>query len=288
MLIEIRGVTYHIEAEGTTSHERTAVLLHGFSGSSQDWAEIAAKLRALDRGVVAIDLVGHGKTESPPDPARYTMDETILDLERIAAELHLEEADWVGYSMGGRVALHLALAALARVRSLVLESASAGIEDPRAREKRRESDNALAKRIEERGVEWFADYWGALPLFETQWELPPATLSALRQRRLSNLPAGLANSLRGMGQGAHRYVGDRLLDLRCDVLLLAGGRDHKYVEVARRLSALIPGSSCVIVPEAGHAVHLESPDAFTGALATYWNVAPLADEASPSSSPLGA
>src|SRR5947207_6907447 len=225
MNIEIRGVKYHNEAEGITSHERTAVLLHGFSGSSLDWAEIATKLRAMDRGVVAIDLVGHGKTQSPPDPARYTLAETARDLDEIASRLGVSEADWVGYSMGGRVALHVALAHPTRVRSLVLESASAGIEDAHSREKRRESDNALARRIEERGVEWFADYWSALPLFETQWELPPATLAALRRRRLANLPAGLADSLRGMGQGASEYVGGRLLDLRCDVLLLAGARD---------------------------------------------------------------
>jgi 2-succinyl-6-hydroxy-2,4-cyclohexadiene-1-carboxylate synthase len=285
MNLDIRGVNYHIEAEGTTSHERTAVLLHGFSGSSLDWSEIATKLRAMDRGVVAIDLVGHGKTESPPDPARYTMTETVRDLDQIASRLGISEADWVGYSMGGRVALHMALAHPERVGTLVLESASAGIEDAHAREKRRESDNALASRIEERGVEWFADYWGALPLFETQWELPPATLASLRQRRLANLPAGLADSLRGMGQGAHEYVGGRLPDLRGDVLLVAGGRDLKYVEVARRLSALIPASSCVIVPEAGHAVHLESPEAFTEALAAHWNVVPQAAEASSSSSP---
>jgi 2-succinyl-6-hydroxy-2,4-cyclohexadiene-1-carboxylate synthase len=284
MNLDIRGVTYHIEAEGTTSHERTAVLLHGFSGSSLDWNEIVTKLRSLDRGVVVIDLVGHGKTESPRDPARYTMTETVRDLDEIASRVGISEADWVGYSMGGRVALHLALAHPARVRSLVLESSSAGIEEDHAREKRRESDNALAKRIEERGVEWFADYWSALPLFETQWELPPATLAALRQRRLANLPAGLADSLRGMGQGAHEYLGGRLGDLRGDVLLLAGGRDPKYVEVARRLSALVPGSSCVVVPEAGHAVHLESPEAFTEALAAYWNVTPEAAEASSSSS----
>jgi len=129
MNLDIRGVAYHIEAEGTTSHERTAVLLHGFSGSSLDWNEIVTKLRALDRGVVTIDLVGHGKTESPPDPARYTMTETVRDLAEIASRVGITEADWVGYSMGGRVALHLALAHPARVRSLVLESSSAGVED---------------------------------------------------------------------------------------------------------------------------------------------------------------
>ena len=284
MNLDIRGVTYHIEAEGTTAHERTAVLLHGFSGSGQDWTEIAPKLRAMDRAVVAIDLAGHGKTESPADPARYTMSETVRDLDQIASRLGISEADWIGYSMGGRVALHFALAYPTRVRSLVVESASAGIEESQARAKRRESDDALAKRIEERGVEWFADYWSALPLFETQWELPQATRAALRQRRLANQPQGLADSLRGMGQGAHEYVGDRLGGLRGDVLLLAGSRDLKYVEVARRLAALIPRSQCVVVPQAGHAVHLESPEAFAEALATYWNVAVHDMEASSATS----
>ncbi len=288
MNLDIRGVTYNIEAEGTSADERTAVLLHGFSGSSQDWTEIAPRLRAMDRGVVAIDLIGHGKTQAPEEPARYTMPETVRDLDQILTRLGVAEADWIGYSMGGRVALHFALAFPTRVRTLVLESTSAGIEDAGARQKRRESDNALARRIEERGVEWFADYWSALPLFETQWELPSATLALLRQRRLASRPTGLADSLRGMGQGAHEYVGDRLGALRCDVLLLAGSRDPKYVDVARRLAALIPGSRCIIVPEAGHAVHLETPEAFAESLAAYWNVEPQAAEATSTSSPSGA
>ncbi len=272
MNLDIRGVTYHTETQGDLTRERAVVLLHGFSGSSTDWDEITPKIRAMGRVVVTIDLAGHGRTQSPADPARYTMPETVRDLDAIAARLGVHEADWVGYSMGGRVALNFALEHPARVRSLTLESASAGIEDARARNRRRESDNALAERIEERGVEWFADYWGTLPLFETQWELPPATLAALRERRLANLPAGLSGSLRGMGQGAHEYVGGRLGNLRCDVLLLAGSRDPKYVEVARRLAGQIPGSACVIIPEAGHTVHLESPEAFAQALATSWKV----------------
>jgi 2-succinyl-6-hydroxy-2,4-cyclohexadiene-1-carboxylate synthase len=161
----------------------------------------------------------------------------------------------------------------------VLESAYEGIEDPDSRSRRRQADNALAVRIEERGIEWFADYWSTLPLFETQWELPPATLSALRQRRLANSAAGLASSLRGMGQGAHEYVGGRLSELRGDVLFLAGERDLKYAEVARRAANAVPGSSCVIVPGAGHTVHLETPEAFADALARHWNVVPLRAEA---------
>ncbi len=278
MNVDIRGVNYHIEVDGDPARERVLVLLHGFSGSGSDWAEMTPRLRAMGRAVVAIDLPGHGRTDSPAEPARYTMPETVRDLDAIAARLGAAEADWLGYSMGGRVALHLALAHPARVRSLILESSSAGIEDPLSRGRRRESDEALAERIEERGIEWFADYWGTLPLFETQWELPPATLAALRAGRLANSPAGLADSLRGMGQGAHDYVGRRLGDLRCDLLLLAGERDLKYAEVARRMADAVAGSRCVIVPGAGHTVHLEAPEAFASALASDWNVIPRSEE----------
>jgi 2-succinyl-6-hydroxy-2,4-cyclohexadiene-1-carboxylate synthase len=277
--LEIRDVTYHIEVEGDPARDRTVVLLHGFSGSSADWAALTPSLRAMERAVVAIDLAGHGETESPADPARYTLPETTRDLEAILTQVGASEADWVGYSMGGRVALHLALTHPARVRSLILESASPGIEEPSDRARRREADNALAKRIEERGIEWFADYWSSLPLFETQWELPPATLSALRARRLQNLAAGLADSLRGMGQGAHDYMGGNLYDLRCGVLLIAGERDPKYAEVARRTASAVPGSRCVVIAGAGHNVHLEAPVAFTDALATHWNIIPQRVEA---------
>ena len=270
MNLDIRGVRVHLEIDGDVASERAVILLHGFSGSSADWADLVPRFRAAGRATVAIDLIGHGGSATSGDPARYTMTETVRDLDSILAALGIESADWVGYSMGGRVALHFALAHPERVRSLTLESASAGIEDPGSRERRRRSDDALASRIEERGVEWFADYWGTLPLFETQWELPSETLQALRARRLSNNPSGLAHSLRGMGQGAHEYLGERLHTLDCDTLFLAGERDLKYVEVARRASAAVPGSACVIVPGAGHSVHLEAPDAVASALASHW------------------
>jgi 2-succinyl-6-hydroxy-2,4-cyclohexadiene-1-carboxylate synthase len=271
MNLDIRGATYHLAIEGDPAAEPVVILLHGFSGSGSDWADQIPRLRAMGRATVAIDLLGHGRSDTSEDPARYSMASTVRDLDSILATLGIESADWVGYSMGGRVALHFALAHPARVRSLVLESASAGIEDPGSRERRRHADDALAARIEERGMEWFADYWGMLPLFETQWELPAETVRALRARRLSNEPAGLAHSLRGMGQGAHDYVGGRLPSLGCDTLFLAGERDPKYVEVARRASAAVPGASCAIVPGVGHTVHLEAPDAFAEKVASHWN-----------------
>lgn len=273
MILTIRGVRYHLAVDGEPARDRPIFLLHGFSGSTDDWAEITPRLREVGLAVVAVDLIGHGKTGAPLDPARYSMAETVRDLESIVRDLRVERADWLGYSMGGRVALHFALACPSRVRSVILESASSGIADVEARTERRAADDALADRIEERGIEWFADYWRSISLFETQWELPEATRASLHARRLRNNPEGLARSLRGMGQGAHDYLGDRLSQLECPVLLIAGERDLKYVEVARALWEEISGSNCGIVAGAGHTVHLEAPEAFAQALADHWNAA---------------
>lgn len=279
----VRGVPYHLAIDGDPARERGVVLLHGFSGSSEDWLEITPRLRQAGLAVVAVDLIGHGRSGAPADPARYTMAETVRDLESILGALRVARADWLGYSMGGRVALHFALAHPSRVRSLILESSSPGIADTEARAARRAADDALADRIEERGIRWFADYWRSIPLFETQWELPEAVRDALHARRLGNNPTALARSLRGMGQGVHEYLGDRLSLLKCPLLLLAGERDLKYVEVSRALWEMIPGSNCGIVAGAGHAVHLEAPEAFAEALADHWQTIEGARAAGPSS-----
>ncbi|MBI4364586.1 MAG: 2-succinyl-6-hydroxy-2,4-cyclohexadiene-1-carboxylate synthase [Candidatus Latescibacteria bacterium] len=281
--VTVRGVPYHLEIAGEPARERAVLLLHGFAGSGEDWAETTPRLREAGLAVVAVDLVGHGGSAATEEPERYTMRETVRDLDAILDALRVERADWLGYSMGGRVALHLALALPARVRSLILESASPGIADAEARASRRAADDALADRIEERGVEWFADYWRSIPLFETQWDLPEAVREVLHARRLRNNPRGLARSLRGMGQGVQEYLGDRLAGLKCPLLLIAGERDLKYVEVSRSLWEAIPGSNCGIVAGAGHAVHLEAPDAFAEALADHWEAIEGAHAAQPSS-----
>src|SRR5712671_3935842 len=110
MNLVVRGVSYHLEIQGDLATEPAVVLLHGFSGSSAAWAEIVPRLRGMGRSALAIDLAGHGRSETTGDPARYTMPATVQDLEAIVANLGLTKADWVGYSMGGRVALHFALA----------------------------------------------------------------------------------------------------------------------------------------------------------------------------------
>jgi 2-succinyl-6-hydroxy-2,4-cyclohexadiene-1-carboxylate synthase len=161
-----------------------------------------------------------------------------------------------GYSMGGRIALHAALQL--RPERLVLIGASPGIADPAEREARRAADEALADRIEAIGVEAFAAEWGAQPLFAGQ---PPRVAAAANADRLRNTPHGLAGALRGLGTGRMEPLWERLPELTMPVTLLAGERDEKFRAIAERMGERLPDARLVVVPDAGHAAHLEQPEA---------------------------
>ena len=182
-----------------SAHRIPVVLLHGFAGSSEDWEDVAARLAAAGYAAHAIDLPGHGLTAAAHEPARFRPLEMARDLASVAESLGLSRAHWLGYSMGGRAALHLALSAPSAVASLTLESTSPGIADDAERAARRAADDALAAGIESRGIAWFAEHWESLPIFATQSALPEAARLAVRTRRLRQSPAGLAGSLRGFG-----------------------------------------------------------------------------------------
>lgn len=263
LAVDVAGLRYSVRLTGEIDAARaTIVMLHGFSGSSEDWTETAATLHGAGFAGVGIDLPGHGLTGVPADPGRFTMPETARDLATLIATLGIPHAHWMGYSMGARVALYLGVTEPARVASLILESASPGIAEESARVERRARDEALAAEIGSRGVRWFVEYWESLPVFESQRGLPEATRSAQRARRLRNSAAGLAGSLRGLGQGAQEFLGPRVGSIRCPTLLLAGALDPKYTALAQRMAAAIPDAEIILVPGAGHNIHLEQPEAF--------------------------
>jgi 2-succinyl-6-hydroxy-2,4-cyclohexadiene-1-carboxylate synthase len=164
--------------------------------------------------------------------------------------------------MGGRLALGMAVDHPARVSSLILESATAGIQHEKERLQRVEADQELATRIEEVGIETFADEWERLPIWESQRTLPVEVLQVQREIRLRNRAVGLANSLRGMGQGAQPSYWDRLDEIDVPVLLMAGALDRKFVGIAGQMGARIAGAKLSVIPDAGHAVHLERPVEF--------------------------
>jgi 2-succinyl-6-hydroxy-2,4-cyclohexadiene-1-carboxylate synthase len=235
------------------------VLAHGFTQTARSWAEFEALLaeRLDDVETVAVDLPGHGDCAAPPDADLWTAAEHLVDLGGTA--------HYIGYSMGGRVALHAALRAPDRVRSLVLIGATAGIDDDVERSARRTADERLAQRIEAMGVEAFVDEWLTNPLFAGL-----DARSARRDDRLRNTAAGLAASLRSTGTGTQEPLWGGLGDVTQPVLVLAGEHDAKFRALGERLAAGFPQASFRVIGGAGHTVHLEQPAATADAVADWF------------------
>jgi 2-succinyl-6-hydroxy-2,4-cyclohexadiene-1-carboxylate synthase len=226
------------------------VLLHGFTQTGRSWAATTAALGERYRAL-APDLRGHGSASAarPVDFASVHADVLALAPDRFTL---------AGYSMGGRIALALALSAPARVARLVLISASPGLADEDERSARRAADEALADRIEREGIEAFAAFWSSLPLFAGQ---PAAIAAAAHAERRSQSPAGLAAALRGLGTGAMEPLWDRLPELAMPVTLIVGERDAKFRALGERMAGAIACAALHVVPGAGHAPQLEAPDA---------------------------
>ena len=220
---------------------------------------------------MAPDLLGHGSSPHPSKPTCYEMARAAADLNSLLDESSSEAVHLAGYSMGGRLALFFALSHPERVQTLCLVSASAGIAPAVERAERRDSDNALADRIERDGTAAFVDYWESLPMWESQQRgLSAGQRRQLRAQRLRNRPDGLANSLRGMGSGAQPVLLAELPSLVVPTLLIVGAEDEKFVAVNRQMAQSIPDVQHVIFPGAGHAVQLERPKEFARALLEFW------------------
>ncbi|HSD78150.1 MAG TPA: alpha/beta fold hydrolase [Solirubrobacteraceae bacterium] len=234
----------------------TVVLLHGFAGTRRGWDLLPPGRGAERYRPLALDLRGHGAAR---DARPITFAACAADV------LAAAPARFVlcGYSMGGRIALHVALAAPERVERLVLVATTAGIDDPGERAARREADEALAAFAERSTIEAFADRWLAQPLFAGD---PPEARAFARRDVLRNDPRALADVLRGVGTGAMAPLWDRLGALRMPATVLAGARDAKYVALGERLAAALPAAALEVVPGARHGLPREAPAAVAAAL----------------------
>lgn len=237
------------------------LLLHGFTGSKSTWQPFVQKWSQRYR-IIAVDIVGHGETVAPDDSSFYTMKHEAASLVAMIHLLDVEKPHLLGYSMGGRLALYLKTRYPHQFGNLVMESGSPGLEDPLAREHRRQNDCLLAKEILKKGINRFVEYWENIPLFSTQKQLPTSVRMAIRKERLSQNPRGLAGSLIGMGTGAQPSLWNELPSLTCCPYFIAGHRDHKFVAIGKRMAKETPGSKLNIITESGHAVHVEQPQIF--------------------------
>ncbi len=222
------------------------VWLHGFTQTKATGHTFRSILAGAYE-LLTIDLPGHGENAS----VSASLEETA-DL--LADVLPDEPFILAGYSLGGRVALHVALRHPERLSRLVLLSATAGIADDEERRARRAQDEMLAARIESIGTDAFLDEWLAQPLFAT---LAP---DPLERRARSASAAGLATSLRRSGTGTQAWLGPALGAVEVPVTVVAGARDAKFVLEAERLGEFIGSATVDLVPDAGHAAHLERPE----------------------------
>ena len=236
------------------TYSGTVVGLHGFTQSSESWGPLG-ELLAAAYPWQPLDLPGHGHGGpacSVPEAAQ------AIDRQLNGARCLL------GYSLGARVALRLALDHPHHLDRLVLISGTPGIEDAVERASRRESDEALAELIETNGLDAFLDRWLANPMFEGLKSLPYA-----RDGRDANDAASLAASLRLAGTGSMVPLWSRLEDLGPEVLIVVGERDQKFKEIGLRMTELVPDARIVVVGGAGHAVHLEAPEATAEAVLAF-------------------
>lgn len=248
------------ETRGGSSND-AIMLLHGFTGSHSTWANLCDSLED-SHFVIMPDLPGHGMSGTSSNLEHVNIGSTSDNLQRVLNHLGVRKTALLGYSMGGRVALSLALEHQDKVTSLILESASPGIRDWRERRIRKKEDDALAMDIEKRGLEWFVNRWESMPLFATQKKLDPSIVKRIREERFSNSANGLSMSLRAVGTGAMESLWERLGSLRTPVLLIVGELDGKFLAAGKAMQKLLPNCRLEEVKGAGHCTHVEKPDAF--------------------------
>lgn len=228
------------------------VLVHGFTQTGKCWGPVADSL-AEDHTVVRVDAPGHGRSA-----------EVLAGLRgggRLIADQG-GEAVYLGYSMGGRYLVHLALANPELVRGLVLVGATAGIDDPEERAARAGADRATARRIRELGLVQFVKAWVANPMFAG---IPPELQFLLE--RMENTVEGLEHSIVQSGVGNQDPSWHLLDRLEMPVLVIAGEEDAKFRALGERLATSIGDNArLTLVPGAGHAAHLEQPQAFLDVL----------------------
>jgi 2-succinyl-6-hydroxy-2,4-cyclohexadiene-1-carboxylate synthase len=255
MLVD--GLRWEVRARGTGT---PLLLLHGFTGRGTAWGAHATAFARAFR-VITVDLPGHGRSGTG-EPGRMTVERTADDLAAILRQAGPIPAHVLGYSLGARIALRLAVAHPDVVSRLVLESPSAGLASERERAARRATDEALATRIEQHGIDAFVAEWERQPVFASHASLPPARAARLRAMRLANRPAGLAASLRGAGQGSMEALFDRLAAVTARTLVIAGALDDRGRPRVQQVADGIPGARLEIIDNAGHTPHEEKPHVF--------------------------
>ncbi|GIK21984.1 MAG: putative 2-succinyl-6-hydroxy-2,4-cyclohexadiene-1-carboxylate synthase [Ignavibacteriota bacterium] len=269
MKFDINGLKINAELTADIDpNKKFVILLHGFTGSAEDWQPVIAQMP--DKyNYAAIDLPGHGKSDSPSNSQLYSVDSLIQQLKFIKDKLTKEKVFFVGYSMGGRLALNYAINYPEDVIGLILESSTAGIKNDDERKKRYEIDLKLVEYIESHSIEEFIEFWSDQELFNTQRRFSNDKLKILKKKKAAVNKIGYANSLRGFSTGIMPPVHDQLKNIPFKVLLITGDLDSKFTGINARIAKRFFKAKHKIVRNSGHNTHLEEPKRFIEIVTNY-------------------
>ena len=249
--------TYHSRGE---RHNLPVVFLHGFMGAGADWLPIA-ELCVNHFFCLMPDLPGHGHNTQLPFSQPLDFDGVVEGLQVFLQYLQLDRIGLVGYSLGGRIALYAATKFPEKIGALVLESCQAGIADEQMRRDRAEADDRRAETLLAQGMESFVEHWYELDLFYTL-KSQPRLLTEIKEKRKKNDPRWVAKIIQELSPGRQPPLWEKLGALPMPVMLIAGGLDSKYAELAATMGRQMPEAVVEIIPGVGHNVHLENPGQF--------------------------
>lgn len=264
---KLKKYQFHYSLTGNKNHP-LILLLHGFTGDSQDFNPIISLL-SQSYCCLAVDLPGHGKTQVSGDETYYNMSNTAQASIELLDDLQIDKCLLLGYSMGGRLALYMTLHFPDRFEKVVLESASPGLKTEKERSHRIQADFYIAQKLENSNFKEFLYNWYDRPLFQSLKNSP--NFDRLIETRLANNPIELAKSLRNMGIGNQPSLWEKLAQNQIPLLLLAGEYDDKFQAINAEIASLCPAASLKIVPKAGHNVHFENIDRFVALVRQFYD-----------------
>lgn len=263
MIINYKDICINLICNPTELKDKNPIIfLHGFTGSVNDWDFVTGQL-SENFSPIIIDLIGHGKSDSPNRVDLYESKFQIELLKYVLDYLRIKKVILVGYSMGGRLALSFTNKYQELVEGLVLESTSFGLENENERLERVKSDEKLAEQIENSNVKDFINNWTKAPLFDSLRNVGIEKINTLKNNKIKNNNlVGLKNSLLGFSTGKMRNFFLNINNLQVKTLLIVGELDKKFVEINKKANSILTNSELAIIKKSGHNVHFEKPKEF--------------------------
>ncbi|MEL7834901.1 2-succinyl-6-hydroxy-2,4-cyclohexadiene-1-carboxylate synthase [Fodinibius sp. Rm-B-1B1-1] len=242
------------------------LMLHGFMGDRRVFNHLIDDLSNFCNPVT-IDLLGFGKTAKPTSQNRYREKYQVADLYSLIQQLNYKPLYLYGYSMGGRLALHIVSQHVQLFKGLILESTNCGIVDPKERKKRQKIDAERAESITNDFKAFLSD-WKKLDLFASPIRPDKSLTQKYYQIQSEQSPSALAASLQGFGTGSMTPICDHLPNIKLPTLLIAGSADEKYQHINQHLSKQLPNATFSSI-KAGHRIHLDNPQALESELQNF-------------------